>query len=249
MKEKNNLDRNINTEYLESNDLKMDISKTDFPIVGIGSSAGGLDALLTFLSNVPENSGLAFVIVQHMEKLGKSILVEILQNATTMKVSEANENISIQPNCVYVIPTNKNMSIQHKVLHIFDYIEPHTLSIDFFFKSLAEDQLKSSIGVILSGMGTDGTSGLRAIKKKGGGVFIQEPSSAKFDGMPKSAIEAGLADVVSTVETLPSKIISYLKQKTHINRTDQDKEDKFTSSMNTIIVLLRSKTGHDFFFL
>jgi len=191
---------------------------------------------------------LAFVIVQHMEKLSKCILEELLQSATTMKVVQVYENISVQPNCVYVIPPNTNMSIKNNVLHLFDHTEPHTLRlpIDFFFCSLANDQEKRSIGVILSGMGTDGTLGLREIKKKGGGTFIQEPSSAKFDGMPHSAIEAGLADAVSQVETLPAEIISYLERSPHISSADQDMEDKRMSYLDNIIILLRSHTGHDF---
>ena len=223
-------------------------TKADLSIVGIGASSGGLEALVAFLSNVPENSGLAFVIVQHMEKTSKCILEELLQSATTMKVIQVYENISVQPNCVYVIPPNTNMSIKNNVLHLFDHTEPHTLRlpIDFFFCSLANDQEKRSIGVILSGMGTDGTLGLREIKKKGGGTFIQEPSSAKFDGMPHSAIEAGLADAVSQVETLPAEIISYLERSPHISSADQDMEDKRMSYLDNIIILLRSHTGHDF---
>ena len=196
----------------------------EFPIAGIGASAGGLEALSAFLKNVPKNSGMAFVIVQHMEPNREGILVELLQSATTMKVAQVQENTFVQPDCVYVIPPNKDMSIQHRALHLFDHIPPHTqrLPIDFFFMSLAVDQQESSVGVILSGTGTDGTSGLRAIKEKGGIVFVQEPSSAKFDGMPRSAIEEGLADVISPVEALPEKIVSHLKQRLLIDMSDQD---------------------------
>ena len=247
MKENKNLDINVRTKNSGSSAPKT-TTKADFSIVGIGASAGGLDALSVFLSNVPENSGLAFVIVQHMEKKSKNILVELLQSDTSMKVVQAYEDISVQPNFVYVIPPNKNMSIKNNVIHLFDYIEPHNmrLPIDFFFCSLANDKKGKSIGVILSGMGTDGTAGLREIKEKGGGIFIQEPSSAKFDSMPNSAIEAGLADVISTVETMPSKIISYIEQKQHMVMTDKDSADKLTSYFDNIIALLRSHTGHDF---
>lgn len=247
MKENKKLKTKKKNEYLRDDTLKTDIAKTDFLIVGIGASAGGLEALLAFLANVPENSGLAFIIVQHMEKKRKSILVELLQSATTMKIIQVNENVSVQPNNVYVIPPNRNMSIRNKVLYLSNYIEPHTLQlpIDFFFRSLAQDQQENSIGVILSGMGTDGTSGLREIKENGGVVFIQDPLSAKFDGMPRSAIEEGLADVVSSVETLPSKIMSYLELKPN-NRNDKEQEDKLMNYFGTIMALLRSKTGHDF---
>ena len=248
MKENQHPNTHGRTNYTGRNAPKTDTTKENFPIVGIGASAGGLEALLAFLGNVPENSGLAFVIIQHMKQIHKGILAELLQSATTMKVVQVNENTSVQPDCVYVIPPNKEMSIRHRVLHLFDFLLPHSLHlpIDFFFRSLADDQRERSIGVILSGMGTDGTSGLRAIKEKGGVVFIQEPSSAKFDGMPRSAIEAGLADVVSSVTTLPSKILSYLEFKPLIDRDDQDQADKRLSSFDNIMILLRSQTGHDF---
>lgn len=248
MNENKHFDTNGRTNYFKCNTPETDTAKLDFPIVGIGSSAGGLEALVAFLSNVPENSGLAFVIIQHMEQTRKGILAELLQGATTMKVIQVYESTSVQPDCVYVIPPNKEMSIQHRVLHLFDFIVPRTLHlpIDFFFQSLADDQQERSIGVILSGMGTDGTSGLRSIKEKGGVVFIQEPSSAKFDCMPRSAIEAGLADVVSPVETLPSKIVSYLEHKPLLGRADQDQTDKVLSSFDNIMIMLRSQTGHDF---
>ncbi|MHB8074124.1 chemotaxis protein CheB [Desulfosporosinus fructosivorans] len=225
-----------------------DTAKADFPIVGIGASAGGLEALIAFLSNVPKNSGLAFVIIQHMEQTRKDILVELLQSATSMKVVQAVENLSVQPGYVYVIPPNKEMSIQHGVLRLFDFIMPYTLHlpIDFFFRSLANDQQERSIGVILAGMGADGTSGLRAIKEKGGVVFIQEPSSARYDGMPRSAIEAGLADVVSPAETLPSKIVSHLEQTPLIYSVDKELAESDLSSYDRIMILLRSQTGHDF---
>ena len=222
----------------------------EFPIVGIGASAGGLEALSAFLKNVPKNSGMAFVIVQHMEPNRECILVELLQSATTMKVAQVQKKTFVQPDCVYVIPPNKDMSIQHREMHLFDHIPPHTqrLPIDFFFMSLAVDQQERSVGVILSGTGTDGTSGLRAIKEKGGVVFVQEPSSAKFDGMPRSAIEEGLADVISPVEALPEKIVSHLKQRLLIDMSDQDQDQagNVLSSFDNVMILLRSQTGHDF---
>ncbi|PRR83463.1 Chemotaxis response regulator protein-glutamate methylesterase of group 3 operon [Clostridium vincentii] len=248
MKENRKLDTIVRTKNSEDNVSKIDTVKTDFSIVGIGASAGGLEALVAFLGNVPENSGLAFVIVQHMEKNSKDILVELLQSATTMNVVQVRDNISVQQDCVYVIPPNKNMSIKDNVLNLFDYVETHTLHlpIDYFFSSLADDKQERSIGVILSGMGNDGTLGLRKIKENGGGVFIQEPSTAKFEDMPNSGIEAGLSDVISTVETLPSKIISYLEHKVYIVKDDQEHTDKLMNYFDNIIELLRIHTGHDF---
>lgn len=248
MKEIEHLKTNRRIKYSDCDTAKTDDPRASFPIVGIGMSAGGLEALVSFLGNVPEKSGMAFVIVQHLDPTRKGILVELLQRATVMKVVQVNENTDVQPDCVYVIPPNKNMSILHKVMHLFDFVVPRglRLPIDFFFRSLADDQQEKSIGVILSGMGTDGTFGLRAIKERGGVVFVQEPSSAKFDGMPRSAIDAGLADVVSSAEDLPLKIVSYLQHMPLIDRTDPYSADKTKSSFDNIVLLLRSQTGHDF---
>ena len=164
-----------------------------FPIVGIGASAGGLEALEQFLRQVPQGSGIAFVIVQHLDPTHKGIMAELLQRATGMEVFQVRDRMRVKPNCVYVIPPNKDMSILHGVLHLFEPTAPRglRLPIDFFLRSLAEDRQEQSIGVILSGMGSDGTMGLRAIKEKAGVVLVQEPASAKFDSMPRSAIDAG----------------------------------------------------------
>lgn len=221
-----------------------------FPIIGIGASAGGLEALELFLKNVPEGSNMAFVIVQHLDPTQKGMLVELLQRATTMKVMQTKDRTRIQPNCVYVIPPNKNMSILHGVLHLLNFTEPRglRLPIDFFFHSLADDQHEQSFGVILSGMGTDGTLGTKAIKEKAGVVFVQEPSSAKFDGMPRSVIDEGDVDVIAPVEELPGKIIGFLKYPSHNAKQGHGDDDKTSSAMEKIIILLRSQTRQDFSF-
>ena len=184
-----------------------------FPIVGIGASAGGLEALEIFLGKVPKGSGMAFVIVQHLDPTHKGMMAELLQRGTAMQVIQVKDRTRVRPDCVYVIPPNRDMSILHGVLHLLDPVAPRglRLPIDFFFRSLADDRQDQSIGVILSGMGSDGTLGLRAIKEKAGVVFVQEPASAKFDGMPRSAVDAGLADIVAPVEELPGKIIAFLQ--------------------------------------
>jgi len=222
--------------------------KEDFPIVGIGASAGGLEALELFLANVPEGSGMAFVIVQHLDPIHKGIMAELLQRNTTMHVSQVKDRTRVKPDCVYIIAPNKDMSILHRVLHLLDPIAPRglRLPIDFFFRALADDQQEHSIGVILSGMGSDGTLGLRAIKEKTGVVFVQEPASAKFDAMPRSAIDAGLADVIAPVETLPSKISAYLQHVPLITKSLHTDQYIAQSALEKVIILLRSKTGHDF---
>ena len=219
-----------------------------FPIVGIGASAGGLEALEQFLGHVPTGSGLAFVIVQHLDPTHKGIMPELLQRATGMKVIQVKDRTKVRPDSVYVIPPNKDMSILHGVLHLLEPAAPRglRLPIDFFLRSLALDQQEHSIGVILSGMGSDGTLGLRAIKEKAGVVLVQEPATAKFDGMPRSAIDAGLADIVAPVDELPGKIIAFLQRTPLLARTEVALEDKAQSALEKAVILLRAHTGHDF---
>jgi chemotaxis methyl-accepting protein methylase/PAS domain-containing protein len=219
-----------------------------FPVAGIGASAGGLEALEQFLRQVPEKSGVAYVIIQHLDPTHKGIMPELLQRATSMPVSQVADRMKVKPDCVYVIPPNKDMSILHGALHLFEPVAPRglRLPIDFFLRSLADDCQQRAIGVILSGMGSDGTMGLRAIKEKAGLVLVQDPASAKFDSMPKSAIDAGLADIVAPVEELPGKITAYLQHALHITRTQPPLELKDQSALEKVLILLRSKTGHDF---
>jgi two-component system CheB/CheR fusion protein len=219
-----------------------------FPIVGIGASAGGLEALEQFLRQVPPGCGIAFVIVQHLDPTHKGIMPELLQRITRMEVFQVKDRMRVKPDCVYVIPPNTDMSILHGVLHLFEPTAARglRLPIDFFLHSLAEDRQEGSIGVILSGMGSDGTMGLRAIKEKAGVALVQEPASAKFDSMPRSAIEAGLADVVAPAEALPGKIIDYLRHALVITKSELSVEEKDQSALEKVLILLRAKTGHDF---
>ena len=219
-----------------------------FPIVGIGASAGGLEALELFLKHVPAGCGVSFVIVQHLDPTHKGIMVELLQRITPMPVVQARDRLKVAPDRVYVIPPNKDMSILHGVLHLLEPAAPRglRLPIDFFFRSLADDCQARSIGVILSGMGSDGTLGLRAIKEKAGVVFVQAPASAKFDGMPRSVIDAGLADVLAPAEELPARIIEYLKHAPLTATPDSSRESKAQSGLEKVFILLRTQTGHDF---
>jgi len=219
-----------------------------FPIIGIGASAGGLEALEQFLKHVPSKSGMAFVVVQHLDPTRKGMMSELLQRSTDMKVTQVKDRTMVQPNCVYVIPPNKNMSILHGVLHLLDPVAPRglRLPIDFFFRALAQDQQEHSIGVVLSGMGSDGSLGVRDIKEKAGLALVQDPDSAKFDGMPRSAIEAGQADIVAPAEELPGKIISFLKRTPLIAHKNVEPDDKSQSALEKIVVLLRAQSGNDF---
>jgi two-component system, chemotaxis family, CheB/CheR fusion protein len=240
---------NIAGAFLAGEDtIKGEIPDADFPIIGIGSSAGGLEALELFLGNVPVKSGMAFIVVQHLDPTRKGIMVELLKRVTSMPVFQVQENTSVQPDCVYIIPPNKDMSLFHGVLHLLEPTAPRglRLPIDFLFRSMADDRQERAIGVILSGMGTDGTLGLMAMKEKGGVVFVQEPASAKFDSMPKSAMQTGLIDIVAPVDELPSKIIAYLKHKFLIGGLDPELADKDHNALVKIAILLRAQTGHDF---
>ncbi len=224
------------------------VAAVKFPIVGIGASAGGLVAIELFLQNVPQHSGMAFVIVQHLDPTHKCMMAELLQHITPMTVLQVKNRTKVQPDCVYVIPPNKDMSILHRVLHLHAPMMPRgqRLSIDFFFKSLAEDLQAHSIGVLLSGMGSDGTLGLKAIKEKAGAVFVQDPATASFDSMPRNIIETGLADVVGSAEALPGKIIAYLRRTPLHNETYLSKTDIEHSAFDKIAALLRMQTGQDF---
>jgi chemotaxis methyl-accepting protein methylase len=223
-------------------------ASVSFPVIGIGASAGGLEALEHFLSAVPKNSGMAFVIVQHLDPTRQGIMPELLQRITAMKVIQVRDRTPVQANCVYVIPPNKDMSILHGILHLLEPASPRglRLPIDFFLRSLAQDRQEHSIGVILSGMGSDGTLGLRAIKEKGGVVLVQDPKTAKFDGMPRSAIDSGLADIVAPVDNLPGRILAYLQRTPLAHTSEATLAEKTQSALDKAIILLRTHTGHDF---
>jgi two-component system CheB/CheR fusion protein len=224
------------------------IAASEFPIAGIGASAGGLEAFEEFLKHVPPASGIAFVVVQHLDPKYKGLLPELLQRATKMEVFQVRDRMKVRPNCVYVIPPDKDMSILHGVLHLFKPREVRglRLPIDFFFRSLADDRRENSIGIILSGMGSDGTLGLRAIKEHLGLALVQEPASAKFDSMPRSAIEAGLADIVAPAAELPGKILSYLQHAPVVTHAGPLPEGADQSALEKIAILLRTRSGHDF---
>ena len=222
-------------------------SKSSFPIVAIGASAGGLEALEQFFQYMPPRNGMAFVVIQHLDPNHVGIMPELLQRTTSMKVTQASDHIKVKPDSVYVIPPNKSMSILNGELYLFDPVEPRglRLPIDIFFRSLAIDQHEKSIGIILSGMGSDGTLGVKGIKEKNGFVLVQDPESAKFDGMPQSAIGAVIADVVAPANQLPERLIALIKY-FNTAKTNPISDLKNKSNLDKIIILLREQVGHDF---
>ncbi|MCP3875505.1 MAG: chemotaxis protein CheR, partial [Desulfobacteraceae bacterium] len=222
---------------------------SQFPIVGMGASAGGLEAFESFFKQMPSKSGMAFVLVSHLDPTHISILPEILTKQTKMKVHQIEDGQRIKPNNVYVIPPNKDLSILNGKLVLMELSMPRgqNLPIDNFFRSLAQDQGSNAICVILSGTGSDGTLGVKEIKANLGMIMVQDEKSSKYDGMPRSAIATGLADYIVTVEEMPKYLVKYSKhlfiKKESVKDTDGIKYQK---ELNKIFLLLRSQTNHDF---
>ncbi len=216
--------------------------------MAIGASAGGLEAIEQFLGGVPDSSGLAFVIVQHLDPTHQGIMPELLQRGTRMPVAQVKDRTRAEPDHVYVIPPNSDLSILRGVLHLVEPSSPRglRLPIDFFFRALADDQRAASVAVILSGMGTDGTLGLKAVKERGGLVLVQEPTTAKFDSMPRSAIDTRLADVVAPVQELPARLVALRHGAPRPASVEATPEPQAKSALDKIVLLLRSRLGHDF---
>ena len=179
----------------------------------MGASAGGLEAFEQLFSHMPPDNGMAFVLIQHILPDYKSNMADILKKYTSMKVFQIEDGMQIEPNCVYVKPPNKDITISNRILHLVEIpaSQGPKHPIEFFFQSLAKDQADRAICIILSGAGTDGDIGLKAIKDAGGMSMVQEEKSAKFGGMPKSAMSTGLADYILPAEKMPEKLIEYTK--------------------------------------
>jgi two-component system CheB/CheR fusion protein len=222
--------------------------KKSFYIVGMGGSAGALEAFEEFFRNTPADTGMAFVLVSHLDPTHKGVMPELIQRSTQMEVQQAQDGMKVQPNHVYVIPPNKDMSIMHGALQLLEPSMPRGLRmpIDFFFRHLAEDEGEKSIGIILSGMGTDGTLGLKAIKEKLGMAMVQDLTSAKYNGMPESAIRTGLADYIAPASELPEKLLRYVDHFALVGREQPPREKRITGAMQKIFALLRAQTGNDF---
>ncbi len=214
---------------------------------GLGASAGGLEPLEQFLAHVPAASGLAYIVVQHLDPTHKAMLTEILQRATPMPVREVAASMRVEPNAVYVIPPNTELTVMNGELRLAEPSEPRgmRLPVDVLFCSLARDQADRAIGVVLSGMGSDGTLGLQAIKAQGGLTVAQDPNSAQFDSMPKSAIAAGPADIVGLPADLPQRILVVTSAQPNANITALDAKDAATIALGSILDLLRARSKHD----
>lgn len=216
-------------------------------IVGLGASAGGLEPLEQFLAHVPDGSGLAYVVVQHMDPTHKALLAELLQRSTAMPVREATQSLRIEPDAVYVIPPNTELSVAGGLLHLADPMQPRgmRLPIDVLFASLAREQGERAIGVLLSGMGADGRQGLQAIKTQGGLTLAQQPDTAQFDSMPRSAIVAGCVDIVAPAAELPGRILGVIGAATAGAAASPASADPDPALLGAILGLLRQHSKRD----
>jgi len=225
--------------------------RVDFPIVGIGASAGGVAAFEAFFSGIPEdnNLGIAFVVLQHLAPNHESILCKLIGRSTGLPVIEIEDGMAVKPNHVYVAPPNRDIAYLNGRLQLFERNLPrnYRLPIDFFFNSLAQDLRDKAIGIVLSGTGRDGTLGARAIKSEGGMVMVQNPASTEYDGMPRSAIATGLVDFELPPAEMPAQLIDYTAQAFGTTPNAITIPDsKVESTLRKVFVLLRAQTGHDF---
>jgi two-component system CheB/CheR fusion protein len=226
-------------------------SRDDFLIAAIGASAGGMEAFGELMRNLPSDTGMAFILIQHLDPKHESMLAELVGKYTDMIVQQITDGMKISPNCVFVIPPNASMSIEDHVLHLTargDTRGVH-MSIDQFMRSLAHDQRNCAVGVVLSGTGSDGTLGLAEIQAQGGVTFAQDESTAKYDGMPHSAIAAGVVDYVLPPSDIAHELerISqhpYVSRDRHLGTSAVPPEEN--TGLNAIFHLLRRNAGVDF---
>ncbi|MFH1813164.1 MAG: chemotaxis protein CheB [Pseudomonadota bacterium] len=227
------------------------VAASPLAIVALGGSAGGLDAYETFFRNVPAVSGLGFVLVPHLDPGHASMLTEILQRYTSLRVVEAQDGVIVVPDTLYIVPPNRDMTISKGALYLTLPLAPRgqRMPIDAFFRSLAEDQGELAVGIILSGTGTDGTLGMRAIRAAGGITLVQEPADARYDGMPLSAIQSGYAMHVLPVEKMPPLLCADLPKRLEgsgVPTNTGHVEPLHKGGIDRLLTLLRSATGHDF---
>ncbi|WMJ73818.1 chemotaxis protein CheB [Cytophagaceae bacterium ABcell3] len=216
-------------------------------IVGVGASAGGLEAIQELFDHIPSDTGISFVIIQHLSPDYKSLMVELLSKHTAMAIYEAVDNMEVQPSCIYVMPHRKVMTIRNGKLELSDKVltpAPNT-AIDVFFESLAKDAGKNAIGIILSGTGSDGTKGIGAIQAAGGKVIVQDPVTAKFDGMPNNAINSGNVDQILPLDLIADELLYYKEGNGFTSPLAIDYSDK-DQELNNILLLIRDTSGVDF---
>lgn len=218
--------------------------------IGIGASAGGLEALQTLLQNLPVDTGACFVIVQHLSPDFKSMMLELLSKHTTMDIQNVQDGVLAKPNTIYLLPPKKNMIVAQGELLLTEKAPDSGLNlpIDVFFRSLAEDQQHRAIGIILSGTGSDGSRGVKALKETGALIIAQEPDSAKFEGMPNSAINTGIVDLILRPEDMGAKLATYIAHPLVSGQYEGLHQDMEVSQdvMGEIFNILKMKSDIDF---
>ncbi len=221
-----------------------------FLVVGIGASAGGIQALQEFFKNTRPDSGIAYVVILHLSPDHDSKLAEILRAVTTMEVTQVKEEVTLVPDHVYVIPPNKSLQIAENRIRVnaVETVEERRAPVDIFFRSLADSHGPRAAGVILSGTGANGSMGIKRIKENGGVAFVQSPKEAEFNEMPRNSIATDLIDAILPVTEIPSKIVSYRDgiMKTKFKIRDKDENEVNADALKKIFMQLRLKTGHDF---
>lgn len=219
-----------------------------FPVVGIGASAGGLDAYKRFLESMPSDSGMAFVLIPHLDPKHESLMVELLAKHTSMAICQVEEAMSLQPNHIYVIPPNRFLSIGEGVLRLEEPPDPvgRKTAIDHFFRSLAAAYGEMAIGIVLSGTGAHGTVGIREISGLGGLVLAQDPETAGYEQMPQNAIDTGLVDYILPVEKMPEVLIGYREQLKIRTQEGTKPVTEETAQLERILNLMLSRTRYDF---
>ena len=247
--EPESLETSLPSEPVEQTSNTEDFDAQEFPIVGIGASAGGLAAFERLFSNLPPDTGLAYVVIQHLSAPHKSILPEILERYTTMPVVQVTDGIQVQPNCVYVIPPSNILVLTkgHLILRKPPTERAYRFPIDLFFRSLAEGRGSSAIGIILSGTASDGSLGIKNIKAMGGLTIAQDPNTANFQDMPTNAIATHDIDFIMSPEQMGELILKYIHhQPTDEYRSGDGNLRGAFAPLQQLFSLLRSKTGHDF---
>jgi len=239
VKKKSSREKKLNDST--SNSDKSSQKSNTFPVVAIGASAGGLEAFEKFFTHLSKNTGMAYVVITHLDRDHISILPELIRKYTSLSVVAIKSGMTIKRDTVYIIPPKKNITIQHGILNLVEQAEPHykNLPVSFFFDSLAKDKGENAIAIILSGSGSDGALGLQKIKEYGGLSIAQDPLTAGFDSMPRNAINTGLVDYVMEAEAIPQQLTKFVNY-------GKITEGKISPELQQILVLLRVHTGHDF---
>src|SRR5215208_6766501 len=217
----------------------------EITIVGIGASAGGLKALQEFFEALPENTGLAYVVITHLHPQYESHLAELLHRHTPMPVRQVTGLVAVEKDHVYVIPPNRRLVMEDSKIDLSEFSEPrgHRAPVDYFFRSLARGH-PNSVGIILSGGGTDGAVGVKAIKEEGGLLMVQDPSEAEYNSMPNAAIATGLADIVLPVRQLAQKLIEYTQFRPPLPVDADELDESQLEVIRRMIAHVHARTGH-----